>query len=1017
VDVFDKRWVVWDMIREIKNKIYDTEIELPVWRFKKVEYLKPNKYKLVDKGIIKLGDRWDESFTYFFDTEFTVPKELEGKNIYLYMDIGGESEIYINGKAFGSIDFGHSHVHITDNGKTDNRYTISVQAAYHAQEYVKSKRMYGKPYQHHIFKDAKIVSKNSIVEELYYISSLLFDISVLEEDEKIKDNIFRILKDSLYKIEYHGEGYEFIKSIKKVKNILVRRIKELKIPKKYGKMVFAGHSHLDLAFKWTINETIRKIERTMSNTYSTLKRHPEGVFIHSQAQILEYLKEYYPELFNKVYYLIDNDRIELIGNTWTEFDSNIPSGESIIRQFLYGKSFYNQYFNKESRVCFLPDTFGFSGILPQILKKSGFEYFVTSKLNWNDTNKFPYNYFLWEGIDGTKIKSYLMPKGYGGDISFSAVLENYKNSVERIKTILFLYGAGDGGGGINDEMMQYKKVLKEINSFVEVKDDSIENCMKEIDNIFKNPNVYSGELYLERHRGTYTSQGKIKKYNRKCEVLYRNVEFFSILAEQEGIKYPKEEILDGWKIILLNQFHDIIAGSCITRAIREAWEGYEKAISIGNNLLERIKERIITEGNDIVVWNTLSWDRTDIVKLHIPNRKTVILDGSEEIDYQIVGEDENGLEVIATIRNIPSFGYRRLTLKKVDANIEKNDYYLDDNILENKNYRILFDEYGQIASILDKQNSVEVLDGKGNILEAFIDRSGYFDSWDISADFEKRKILIKDLKDMKLIERGPIKWTMKVVKGFKKSTITQYISIYRDIRRIDFKTEIDFHEPQILLKAGFEVNVKSNTAVYDLSMGSIERPTTINTSYEKAKYEVPAHKWVDLSHCDYGVSILNDCKYGYDIKGNRMRITLLKTGIYPDNKQDIGKHSFTYSLYPHKGDFREGEVVKAGYELNNSTIVMYGSSSKDRYSFIRVNTNSVIVEHIKKAEKDDSIIVRLYESKGIKDYITLEFDFNIKEAYKCDMMENEIEKINISNNKIHLHLNQYEIYTLKLKKI
>lgn len=336
------------------------------------------------------------------------------------------------------------------------------------------------------------------------------------------------------------------------------------------------------------------------------------------------------------------------------------------------------------------------------------------------------------------------------------------------------------------------------------------------------------------------------------------------------------------------------------------------------------------------------------------------------------------------------------------------------NILENSSYRIVFDETGEMISILDKTNKREILKGKGNALAGYLDRPGYFESWDIDADFEKKVFPIQDVLEVKLIENGPVRWTMKISKRFRKSIITQHISIYSCSRRIDIKTEMDFYESQILLKALFDVDIKAPFATYDISLGNLKRPTTKNNSVEAAQFEVNMHKWMDLSDDNYGVCILNDCKYGCDIKNNRMRITLLKTSTFPDPEQDIGHHEFTYSIYPHTGDFRAGYVTKTAYELNIPGIPARGNADKDIFSWMEVDDDNIIIETVKKAEYSDDIIVRLYECNGESRKVSLSFNEEVKKAEKCNLLENTLNELFIENQRLSFHVKPYEIVTLKL---
>lgn len=1017
IGIFDKKWATVNTLREIEKKIVEVEIDIPQWAYEKMEYLAPQEYKLIESGIIRPGDRWDENFTYFFMTTFKVPDELSGKNLYLQMDICGESEVYIDNIPKGSIDKEHTDVRLSNCIKEGEVLNIKVQAAKHWHDFIRSDRAWGHPYRHHIFNSSKLICKNRFVEEFYYLAKLVLEISVYEDNREVADQFYEILKNTLYEVDYHEEYSVFVKNIKKASNKLVKEIQRLGLGFKYGKAFFMGHSHLDLAFKWTWDETVRKIERTLSNTSEVLGNYIEGIYIQSQMKIFEVLKQFYSGLYSKIANLIKENRVEPVGDLYVEFDTNIPSGESLVRQILIGKKLCRNYFGRESKVCYLPDTFGYSGILPQILLQAGYKYFVTTKLDWNDTNKPPYLFFNWYGIDGSGIMSHLLASGYGDNSSFRSVKKYYSDPRQKeiSKARIYQYGYGDGGGGISEVLMQEKAALKKLNCMVEVHDMTLENSLDEIAKEMPTLPAVKGELYFEKHRGVYTSQAAIKKYNRRSELILRDAEIFSVMAFMKGHEYPQKVLESAWKKVLFNQFHDIIAGSCLGEVAGEAVETYKQAMDEGSIVIRDSLSKMISNGDNIILWNTLGWERNEAVEVTLQHKHFVIKDGENDITYQIISEDDEVLRILIAVENIPPFGYKKLQVEGSNDNTKK--VFIGENmrILENGFYRIVFDEAGEMISVFDKSNNREVLKGKGNVLIGYLDRPGYFESWDIAADFEKRAFPIQDVEEMKLIENGPLRWTMKVQKYFRKSTITQYISIYSCNQRIDIRTEMDFYEPQILLKALFDVNITAPYATYDISMGNLQRSTKSNNSYEIAQFEVNMHKWVDLSDENYGVSILNNCKYGCDVKNNKIRITLLKTATFPDSMQDIGHHEFTYSIYPHTGDFREGKVTKEAYKLNVPVIVSKGDIDKVMTSWMKVEGDNIVIETIKKAEDCDDIVVRFYECNGESNTVTLDFYDEVKKAEKCNLLENSFQELAVKNGKVSFHVKPYEIITIKLQ--
>lgn len=1017
ISLFDEKWPVVNTINEIKKKIREVEIDIPIWDYVKAEYVAEGNYKFIEKGAICEGDRWDENYTYFFTTAFQAPDDLIGKNLYLDLDICGESEVYIDNVPKGSIDVEHFDVRLSDSIKKGDIFNIKIHATKHVHDFVRSFRAWERPYGHHVFNSSKMASKNRDVEEFYYLARVLLEISVFEEDRKLADTVYEILKSTLYDVDYYEEYVVFVENIKNSAKKMLAEIHNINIGYKYGKALFIGHSHLDLAYKWVWKETVRKVERTLSNTCEVLNNYHEGVYVQSQMKLFEQLENSYPELYKKALSLVNKGRVEAVGDLYVEFDTNLLSGESIIRQILYGKEFRKNHFSGESRVFYLPDSFGYSGILPQILIQAGYQYFVTTKLEWNDTNKPPYLFFNWKGIDSTGIVSHLIADNYEGDTGFQRICKY--SSDPRQKGLpdarIYHYGAGDGGGGISEEMILSKMALKKLGCLVEVCDETLEKSLEIISYDLPELPEINGELYFEKHRGVYTSLGAIKRGNRKSELCLRDAEILSILAWNNGFTYPKDQLKAAWKKLLFNHFHDIISGSCISEAADEAAKELKEVIGLGNGIIQNAVQSMVSEGNSIIVWNTLGWKRNEIIEVELDKKYAFVADGEDKINFQTVGIDENSRTVLLDVRNIPALGYKKLFLKEF-THVKEELIEKEENayILQNEIYKIVFDKAGEMTSIIDKSNMREILKGKGNAIVGYFDRPGYFESFDIIPDFERKAFPIQDVSEMKLVESGPLRWVMKISKRFRKSVIHQYISIYSHNRRIDIKTEIDFFEPQILLKASFDLNVDAPFATYDISMGNIQRPTTRNNSIEAAKFEVNMHKWMDLSNDGYGIALLNDCKYGCDVKDNRMRITLLKTSTFPNVKQDIGHHELTYSIFPHCGDFREGNVTKAAYELNSPCIITKGEIKENEFSWMDIDNSSVIVETVKKAENDDGIIIRLYESNGESGSVRLGFGRKIKKAEMCGVLENVLKGMPFENEKLIFQMKPYEIATIKL---
>jgi len=762
-----------------------------------------------------------------------------------------------------------------------------------------------------------------------------------------------------------------------------------------------------------------------------MELYPHYKFLQSQPQLYDFIKQDYPEIYQQIKRRIAEGRWEANGAMWVEADCNLTSGESLVRQILYGKKFFKEEFNVDSDYLWLPDVFGYSWALPQILKKSGVKTFITSKISWNQYNKIPHDTFKWKGIDGSEILTHMITTPYenqskeswyytyNGVIHANTVNETWTRYVDKDinQELLFPYGHGDGGGGVEREMLEMIPRLDAMPGLPKVITKTacefFEGLHERINETDRYVHEWDGELYLEYHRGTYTSQAIIKRLNRKLENKYRDIEILSsltMLAEGNWNFYNQPLMEKGWKIILTNQFHDIIPGSSIKEVYLDAIKDYSDADAIVSNV-QKQNHIVLNQENTFSVFNSSIWTRTDLVYIPIDQVANFYDSKGEKLLAQ---QTNNGW--LVKLDDMSPLAFTEISIKLEEVEIEVPVFIVNDQSIITPFYEIELNEFGQFSRLYDRFHNREVLSkGKrGNVLQVFEDKPLNFDAWDIDLFYQEKMSEISKLNQMEIIENGPLRLVIRQSWSYLNSTIIQDLVFYTHSRRIDFKTKVDWQERNQLMKVAFPVDIRSTKATYDIQFGNVERPTHWNTSWDFARFEVVGHKWADLSEGDYGVSLLNDCKYGYDIFGNVMRLTLLKSAIYPDPTADLGHHEFTYSLYPHHGDWKQGETEIESWYLNNPVDVYTGKSKVMNQSILKCMDHHLEIDAIKKAEYDHDLIVRFHEYKGIRKSIVFNSDFEIDSWQEVDLMEIPIGDV-VNSNDIELKVNPYEIKTLKVK--
>jgi alpha-mannosidase len=788
-----------------------------------------------------------------------------------------------------------------------------------------------------------------------------------------------------------------------------------------------GHAHLDTAWLWPIAVTKKKMAHTTSTQLMLMDRYPEYVFVHSQASQYEWLEKEYPELFEKVKAAIQRGQWEPVGSMWVEADCNLSGGESLVRQFLYGRRYFRDKLGYETTDMWLPDVFGYSAAIPQILSKFGIRYFLTQKMSWNQFNKFPHNTFWWQGIDGSKVWAHFPPAdNYGSLCEPKEIIQSVQNHKDQGRSdhSLFIYGYGDGGGGPTERHLEFLRRARVTAHLPE-----IQSRKKALD-FFRDARARSrdlatwfGELYLEMHRGTYTTQAANKKGNRYGEFLLRDAEYLACFSEDFPKAYPAAELERLWKLVLLNQFHDIIPGSSVNEVYRDSDSDYAEIMSAGGEIVASSLKKIGSKFNTSQMSRPVALFQNAVIpsqgSLDWPDSEppTVLACADEVLPVQLIEEfGESKLIFQTPMAALGSVVVGDLTDGPTPT---RSRLKASNRKIEDSEFSVRFDANGNITSILSLEDHTEFIEqGKAaNVFQIFEDKPLLWSAWDIDVyALETGQNLLKS-ESFEIVERGPVRVAAEVVKKFGASTIKQRISL-GPTPGIRFDTEIDWHEEDKMLKVAFPVNVNSPRATYEIQFGNVERPTHNNTSWDVARFEMCAQKWVDLSEGDQGVALLNDCKYGHDIKGNVLRLTLLRSPKAPDPVADMGKHRFTYVLYPHFNNYQYSGVVSAAYALNAPVRCAMLEKSPgvegQLPAFISSEDRNLVIETVKKAEDGNGIIVRLYESHNSRGKALLGCAREVKSAWLCDMEEKDLEEIELADGLVLVEYKPFEIITLRL---
>jgi len=837
-----------------------------------------------------------------------------------------------------------------------------------------------------------------------------------------------------------------------------------------------GNSHIDMAWLWPWTETVEVVRNTFGTALQLMREYPDFKFTASAAQAYEWIEEKYPAMFQEIQQRVKEGRWEVIGGMWVEPDLNMPDGESLVRQILYGKRYFQQKFGVNINIGWNPDSFGYNWQLPQIYKRSGIDYFVTQKLLWaSEFTKFPHRLFWWQAPDGSRLLTYF-PSDYANQIdpqkmardsaTYGPHIWKYNGGTNSAPAggldMMYLYGVGDHGGGPTrqdlDTALRWQKgdlVFPQLNySTATLYFADLEKNRSGL----KIP-TWDGELYFQYHRGVQTTQAEEKRGNRQNEVLVLNAEKLMSIDTLFGATYPQQNLDAAWKEILFNQFHDILPGSGIHINYVDAARRYAVASRIDREMIRTaladLATRVDSPGVSMLVFNPLSWTRTEEVEVEVQLPKTDapgfhLEDADGPVEFEIISStpEINRMRLRVLAKNVPPTGYKLISVHPDQTGtrvahagagvLPRATLVATADSLENEFVRLKVDpKTGCVTSLFDKRSQTEALalpvqsegspaaspDGLpcGNLLQAFVDKPKRWDAWNIDADFVKQHWDLMQADEVKLVENTPLRAVIRVRHHFQNSSFTQDITMYSAVPRVDVRMLADWHEKHILLKVAVPVSVRSEKATFEIPYGSVERPTTRRTPAEQAQFEVPALRWGDISDAMHGFSLLNDSKYGYDARDNVLRLSLLRSPTWPDPEADQGTHEFTYSLYPHGGTWREAMTVRQGYELNYPLFVVSTAQHTGPLpavkSFFGATEENVVITAVKKDADDNSLIIRYYEWAGKKGDVHIILPQVASAAWETNLMEAAQTPLAVDSNRkvIAIPTNPYEIKTVKVQ--
>ena len=1032
----------------IEPLVYRRRAVLEAFRLQKLpspDVLPDFNADLPDIAAVPPYTYWGESnLNYALHGWFSVPAEFDQTSeIALYLPLGNagdfshpEALAYIDGQPYATIDRHHQEFRLNAAHLDGQMHRLTL----HGWTNVQGSQARGGLL---LMGECAVVQIDRPTRDFIAAGrTALQAANLLDEAEPAKARLYNALDEACKRLDTREPfGSAFYASVPGTLAALREGIAQAGSPLDI-ELVAAGHAHIDVAWLWTLGQTRRKAGRTFHTVLRLMEQFPDYHFTQSQPQLYDYVGQDYPDLLESIRQRVAEGRWEPIGGMWIEADCNISGSESLARQFLLGRTYFREQFGAEaeSRVLWLPDVFGYAWNLPQLIKLAGMEYFFTIKIGWNQVNKLPYDSFWWQGLDGTKVLTHfstspeiawqgttsaadLMNSAtYNANLSAFTALGSWKKlkHKESQRVLLMSYGYGDGGGGPTREMNENARELANFPALPRVRQGKVIDFFRQLEaeSGAKLP-TWNSELYLEIHRGTYTTQSRNKRANRKSEFRLHDAEFLASAAAllDATYAYPQQKLRKAWEAVCLNQFHDIIPGSSIGEVYVESQQQYGEirvwADEVSAAALTSLRDQM---GGDVLLVNPTSFQRNDaaFVAIEAPAGQH-LLRGDQPVLAQPV---ESGLLLAAGV--LDSYSFTPLTWAQGEAPAPTSSLIARADLLENDFLRVELNAAGDIVRIYDKIAQREALPegAVANQWQAFEDRPVNWDAWDVDIFYDDKMFLAEPAESIRVVESGPLRATLEIERRILSSRYTQRVSLAHNRRQIDFQTHIDWRERHVFLKAAFPVDVLSPVARFEVQWGHVERPTHRNTSWDWARFETCAQKWVDLSEGAYGAALLNDCKYGHDIHDNVIRISLLRAPTYPDPQADQGEHDFAYSLLLHNGTAGATDahpVARPAYLLNNPLLAVVGNGTPAAPTAPLLSVDgSAIIETVKRAEDGNGLIVRLYEASRRRGWVTLRTGFPLQAAHITNLLEDALETVAVDDHSVRVYLTPFQIVTLRL---